>query len=203
MRIYTILPLLLLGCGASNNPPTDGSGNVHEPAPVASASASAQAPASLPPGVEARLGCIDITTEQVNQELALQKRLSKEPLTREVVLGRLVRMAVAADYARAQGMSVDAADVDTILERVAKENGLTVEQVFAEVRAAGVDDAYYRTALRDQLLEMKVRMRLVPDAKDIETLTQKSDVELDRLRAELAARQTYRTEKGCSETPPG
>jgi parvulin-like peptidyl-prolyl isomerase len=200
MRSSALLSLVLLGCGATNSAPTDGAVAVPAP-PSATASASAIASPSLPPGVEARLGCTDITTEQVDRELAAQQRLSQEPLTREVVRDRLIQAVVIGDYARKEQLSVASSEVDLALERIAKENKLTVEQMLSEVRKTGVDETYYRSSMRDQMLAMRVRMRLVPGESDTPALLKKSDLELERLRAALASRRVYRTEKGCSETP--
>jgi peptidyl-prolyl cis-trans isomerase SurA len=53
-------------------------------------------------------------------------------------------------------IAITAAEVEEALGRVAAQNGVTVERLFAEARRTGLDEAGYRDELRRQLLQTKL-----------------------------------------------
>lgn len=85
-----------------------------------------------------------------SERAAARTRLFSEMLDR-MVDEELLRRAAA----RAQ-VTVSREEVEAAMQRVARGNGVTMEELLAEVERSGVSLAQYRTELRRQLLDAKV-----------------------------------------------
>jgi len=77
------------------------------------------------------------------------------------VLYRIVDEELELRAAQQSKLSVSAQEIDDALERVAKQNKITVAQLLAEAQRSGLSAAGYRDELRRQLLEAKlINLRL-------------------------------------------
>jgi peptidyl-prolyl cis-trans isomerase SurA len=72
------------------------------------------------------------------------------------VLDRIVDEELEEKAAAQAKIVITAREVEQALERVAAQNKLTVDQLLAEVRRAGINERDYREELRRQLLEAKL-----------------------------------------------
>lgn len=72
------------------------------------------------------------------------------------MLGRMVDEELLRRVASEAQVSVDREEVEAAIARVASGNGVTVEELLAEVERSGVSAAQYRIELRRQLLDAKV-----------------------------------------------
>ncbi|MEN9579126.1 MAG: hypothetical protein RJA70_2135 [Pseudomonadota bacterium] len=72
------------------------------------------------------------------------------------MLGRMVDEELLRRAASAAQVTVSREEVEAAIARVASGNGVTAEELLAEVERSGVSAAQYRTELRRQLLDAKV-----------------------------------------------
>jgi len=72
------------------------------------------------------------------------------------VLDRIVDEELEERAASQAKIVITPREIDQALERVAAQNKLTVDQILAEVRRAGINERDYREELRRQLLEAKL-----------------------------------------------
>lgn len=88
----------------------------------------------------------------------------------QLLVGRMVDDALEQLAANRAHITVTSAEVDQAIERVAAQNGLTVEQIVAEAARGGMTKREYRQEIRRQLLDAKLlnlrlagRIRITPD----------------------------------------
>lgn len=72
------------------------------------------------------------------------------------LIQQLVDEELIARAARKAKIVISDQDVTTALERVAKQNNVTVERLLEEARSSGMKDGQYRDELRRQLLEARL-----------------------------------------------
>ncbi len=79
----------------------------------------------------------------------------------KAVLGRIVEEELEDRAASKAGIVVTAKEVDQALARVAAQNGVSEEVLFAEAKRSGLTESQYRDELRRQVLQAKlVNVRL-------------------------------------------
>ena len=109
-----------------------------------------------------------ITNQQVRLEVQralTQLAQAQQPRpadTRELatqVLERLINEKVQLQLARETGVKLEEAAVDDAEQTIARQNQVSVAEVYARLAADGVDRTQFRSQLRDQLLIFKVRER--------------------------------------------
>ncbi len=74
----------------------------------------------------------------------------------ETVLKRLVEEQLQERAALKAKVSVTAQEISAALERVAKQNGISLDDLMAEASRSGMTEAQYRQEIRRQLLEAKL-----------------------------------------------
>lgn len=77
------------------------------------------------------------------------------------VLERLVVERVQADIARQTGVRVDDNQLEKTLDRIAEQNKMTREQLFAAVREQGLHPEEFRAQIRNDIISSRLREREV------------------------------------------
>ena len=108
-----------------------------------------------------------ITNQQVRLELQrvmtqLAQAQQRPPDTRELtaqVLERLIGEKAQLQLARELGVKIEEAAVDDAEQSIARQNQVSVPEVYARLAAEGIERGQFRSQLRDQLLILRVRER--------------------------------------------
>ena len=136
--------------------------------PVAPAPATAPGNAQQPSDyIVALVNSEPITNQQVRLELqrvitqlAPTQQRPQDP--RELsaqVLERLINEKAQLQLARELGVKVDETAVDEAEQSVARQNQVSVAEVYTRLAAEGIERSQFRSQLRDQLLIFRVRER--------------------------------------------
>lgn len=83
------------------------------------------------------------------------------------VLNRLILMRLQTQKAEEQGIRVSDADVDQAVAGVAKQNGLTTDQLRTEVERSGSSFAAFRQQLADQIMVQRLHQSVIQDSVSI------------------------------------
>lgn len=126
--------------------------------------------------------------EVMRQMLRLEQQLSRQGAAlpaREVmarqVLEKLIDDRVLVQEAKEAGIKIDAATVDDAVLDIAKQNNLTVAQLFKQLESEGVDKERFKQDIREEMLVNRLRER------DFEARIRISDTEVEeRIREESA-----------------
>ncbi|MBA2849241.1 hypothetical protein G4V39_00590 [Thermosulfuriphilus ammonigenes] len=109
-----------------------------------------------------------ITLSELDQAAApyYQKFLSRsiDPTEREALLERirhqvlqqLIDEELTREEAKRLGIKVTPAEIESAMENMARENGLTLSEFQERLKAQGIDPQEYRQRLADQLLRLKL-----------------------------------------------
>ena len=108
-----------------------------------------------------------ITNQQVRletQRVVTQQAQGQQrpPDTRELtaqVLERLINEKAQLQLGRELGFKIEEAAVDDAEQSVARQNQVSVAEVYARLAAEGIERSQFRSQLRDQLLIFRVRER--------------------------------------------
>jgi len=121
--------------------------------------------------------------DQVLAQLRKQgTALPEIPVLRRQVLERLIVEAVQVQLAKQTGMRVDDGQLDQALQRIARENGMSLEAFRAALEKEGMNFARFRDDIRNEMLLSRLREREV-DNKIVVT-----DSEVDtELKAEAVS----------------
>ena len=128
---------------------------------------------------ELELAMVNVLAQYAGRESQLPPRdvLEKQVLDRLA----LVRLQVAR--AEATGVAVTDADVDRAVAAIAQQNGVTPEQLGAQLAADGLSLPGFRDSVRDELMIQRLRQRFA------QTQVQVSDAEVDAALASQETRQ--------------
>lgn len=107
---------------------------------------------------------------------------------RQQAIEGLINERVIITNARDSGYKVDEQEIDRAAANIASVNKMTMAQLRQRLAADGVDYAYFRTNLRDQILTERAREREVNQRIKI------SDAEIDRLLDEQRAKRAITNE---------
>lgn len=112
---------------------------------------------------------------RVEESLAREggQRPPREQLAREV-LERLILEKAQVQYAKEIGIKVDDYAVDQGMEAVARNNGISREQLSRELRKEGLTEATFRTEMRQQMLLQRLRER------EVDNRVKVSEQDIDR-----------------------
>ncbi|MFM2111824.1 MAG: hypothetical protein RLZZ271_484 [Pseudomonadota bacterium] len=132
----------------------------------------------------------------LRQLLRLEQQLSRQGAalpSREVlakqVLEKLIDDRVLVHEAKESGIKIDNAVLDETVSDIAKQNNLTVTQLYKQLESEGMDKARFRDDIRDELLVNRLRER------DFEARIRISDAEVEaQIRAESAQENSSRVE---------
>jgi peptidyl-prolyl cis-trans isomerase SurA len=83
------------------------------------------------------------------------------------VLNRLILMRLQTQKAQEQGIRISDADVDQAVAGVAKQNGLSTDQLRAEVERSGSSFAAFRQQLADQIMVQRLHQSVIQDSVSI------------------------------------
>ena len=136
--------------------------------PVAAAPATAPGNVQQPSDyIVALVNSEPITNQQVRLELqrviTQQAQAQQRPQdARELsaqVLERLINEKAQLHLARELGVKVEETAVDEAEQSIARQNQVSVAEVYARLAAEGIERSQFRSQLRDQLLIFRVRER--------------------------------------------
>lgn len=114
--------------------------------------------------------------EQTRGQLAGESmRLPAQDALRRQVLDRLVLERIQLQLAAQSGVRVTDNDVQRAIERIARQNNMTVEQLGARLREAGIPAEAHRAQVRNQvivqqLIDREVHNRIVVTDSEIESV---------------------------------
>ncbi|MDD2729863.1 peptidylprolyl isomerase [Malikia sp.] len=136
--------------------------------PVVAAGPSAPAAEAMPADhVVALVNSEPITNHEVHARLArLQPPTggAQQPPRAELlpqVMERLILERAMLQAAAEQGLRIDAATLTQAEENIARQNGLSVEQLHVRLKATGQDAEAFRADLRNEMLLQRLREREV------------------------------------------
>jgi len=117
---------------------------------------------------------LDSAVEQIRRRMGRDVANVPEDVLRSQVLDQLILTRLQTQRAEAAGLRVSDNEVRDALERLARQNGMSVEAFQQALRADGMDVADLRDRLRDELLISKLRQR------EIHRRTQVTEEDIDR-----------------------
>lgn len=127
-------------------------------------------------------GEILVRAEQNRDEARRRGEAPPDPITaREQAQQALIDDRVLVTYARESGARVDEAELDRVVNNVAAQNRISLEQLKERLKADGVDFKRFRENMRDQMLIERVREREVINRIRV------TDGEIDRHLADKEA----------------
>lgn len=118
--------------------------------------------------------------EQVLRENPDAERLPRADLAR-LVLDRLINERAQLQMGKEYGVKVDDLAVDQAEQTVARQNQISVDELYRRVAAQGLSKDQFRRDLRDQLILTRLRDR------EIEAKVKISDIEVDQFIKEQRA----------------
>jgi peptidyl-prolyl cis-trans isomerase SurA len=119
-------------------------------------------------------GEVERRIERAVAEAPRGSKLPPEPELRKMALEALIEERVMITNAREIGMRVDNPEVERAIQNIAAQNQITIPVLRERLRAEGIDYAYFRNNVRDQMLIERLREREVYNRIKI------SDEEIDR-----------------------
>lgn len=147
---------------------------------------------------------IDHIVAVVNEDVVLQSELdrathnilvqyNKQPsgqlppadILRKQVLERLILVRLQVAQAAQQGIRVSDQEVDAALGNVARQNGMTPDQLGANLAHDGIDIADFRDSLRDEIAIQRLRQRYAQTSVSV------SDAEVDAAMSAQASGAQY------------
>jgi peptidyl-prolyl cis-trans isomerase SurA len=142
-----------------------------------------------------------VTQVEVEQRLAqIREEAARSGATlpppaelRQKTIDSLIDERVIITNARDSGYKVDEQEIDRAAANIASVNKMTMAQLRQRLAADGVDYAYFRTNLRDQILTERAREREVNQRIKI------SDADIDRLLEEQKAKRATTNELNIAQ----
>ncbi|GAB3731320.1 peptidylprolyl isomerase [Luteimonas pelagia] len=123
----------------------------------------------------------------LSQYAGREAQLPPRDVLERQVLERLVLVKLQVARARQTGVQVGDADVDQATAAIAAQNGLSPEQLAAQLQADGGTMAGFRETLRDEIMIQRLRQRFAQSQVRV------SDAEVDAaLAADAAGGSQYR-----------
>jgi peptidyl-prolyl cis-trans isomerase SurA len=105
------------------------------------------------------------------------ERLPPRNVMEEQMLERLIMTRLEIQRAEETGIRVSDSDIDQALERVARQNQLTMGQLRSALEADGIDFREFRDEVREELLTTRLRQRVAQSMDEI------TETEIDILLA--------------------
>jgi peptidyl-prolyl cis-trans isomerase SurA len=112
-------------------------------------------------------------------------QLPPADILRKQVLERLILLRLQVAQAAQQGIKVSDQDVDAALDNVARQNGMTLDQLRANLAHDGVGFADFRDSIRDEIAVQRLRQRYAQTSISV------SDAEVDAAMAAQANSAQY------------
>lgn len=104
---------------------------------------------------------LDAATRQIRARLGPEAQRIPDDVLRSQVLDQLIITRLQTQRAEKAGLRVEDGEVNAALERLAQQNGMTLDQFLRNIRADGMEPQELRERLRDELLINKLRQREV------------------------------------------
>ncbi|WP_353251967.1 peptidylprolyl isomerase [Salinisphaera sp. PC39] len=104
---------------------------------------------------------LDAATRQIQARLGPEAQRIPEDVLRSQVLDQLIIKRLQTQRAEKAGMRVEDSEVNAALQRLAQQNGMSLDQFLRNIRADGMEPQDLRERLRDELLINKLRQREV------------------------------------------
>jgi peptidyl-prolyl cis-trans isomerase SurA len=112
-------------------------------------------------------------------------QLPPADILRKQVLERLILVRLQVAQAAQQGIRIGDQDVDAALDNVARQNGLTRDQLRANLASQGIDFDNFRDSMRDEIAIQRLRQRYAQTRLNV------SDAEVDAAMAAQANSVQY------------
>ncbi len=129
-------------------------------------------------------------TARAEAELRRQRIAAPERAVLErQVLERLVLDKAQLQLAASTGMRVDELQLDSAVQRIAQNNGMTLAELRRALERDGVEFERFRAELREQILLTRLREREVDDR--VQVSEAEVDLYLEEHKASLAAKVEY------------
>ncbi|MBX3632917.1 MAG: SurA N-terminal domain-containing protein, partial [Simplicispira sp.] len=195
LGLVCLASLVSQGAGAQGvrTPGAAGVGVGRKPPPAVSAPQAPAAAASLAPRqadfIVAVVNSEPVTNHEVRLRLArLQRQVAsqggaqppQEVLAREA-LEQLILERAQLQLAREAGITVDGLAVDQAEQSVARQNEVTVPEMYRRLAADGIGREQFRQELRRQLTQQRLRER------EVDARVRVSDHEIDQYLREQGA----------------
>ena len=129
---------------------------------------------------------LDTRVREAEAQLTRQKvPLPPAGVLQQQMLERMINEEVQLQYAGNNGIALDSAELDRIMDRLAEQNRLTPEQFRARLKADGINEAAFRADLSRQVILDRLREREVDSKVNV------SDSEVDAvLKSAVSANRT-------------
>lgn len=116
--------------------------------------------------------------EQIQQR---GMRLPPEDVLRQQVLERLILDTIQLQLAQQSGLYIDDQNLNLTLEKIARENGLKLQEFSQAIEADGLSFTEFREQIREEMLIAQIRQRRVGERINV------SELEVDNYLASPAA----------------
>lgn len=108
-----------------------------------------------------------ITKSELNQALAIAKaqiaqqqmNTPPEKMLRKQVLDQLINKKLQLQIAKQAGVQVTDSDLDNAISNVAKQNNISINELYERLNQEGMSTTQYRSEIRDQMLIQKVQQQ--------------------------------------------
>lgn len=111
---------------------------------------------------------LDIAVETIRAQIkARGGPTPPEDLLNKQVLERLIMKKLQVQRAEGTGIRVSDSDVDTTLQRVAEQNGISVATLRGRLEGDGFDFAEFRSEMREELIVGRLRERVTASANAV------------------------------------
>lgn len=121
---------------------------------------------------------LETAVEQIRRQYQGQGNLPPDEVLRRQVLERQIMQELQLQSAQQNGVNVSEDDVDQALERMARQNNLSVAQLRQSVERDGYDFAAFRENMRDQILIERVQSRIAE--QQVEVAESEIDIQLEK-----------------------
>lgn len=128
------------------------------------------------------------TNSVISQIKARKQTVPDLEALRKQILDRLIIESLQVQMAKRAGVRVSDAELDTTLDRIAKDNGLSIEKFREQAVADGTPWAVFREDIRREIMISRVRSGMVQRRIKI------SDKEVDNLLAQINKEGLSRTQ---------
>lgn len=110
---------------------------------------------------------LDTAVAQIRRQYRGQGNLPPEDVLERQVLERQVMQELQMQFAKDNNVTVSEEDVDKALQRMARQNNLTVPQLRQSVERDGFDFAAFRENMREQLIIERVQQQITQQRVDV------------------------------------
>lgn len=101
---------------------------------------------------------VELTKQQI---LAQKVQLPEESILRKQVLQHLIDIDLQMQTAKQTGLTVDASELDSAIERIASMNHISLDQLQAEIKKQGMDWKEYRNNIHKEMLISHLQQKAV------------------------------------------